>query len=282
MYLSDAHTTAAATLAPSGSNIGNNGANSFLFSNVYNFPSDYGGPPNKITAPSPFFNNVPFLSVFNVPIPAPGAVYGIWNGASAETIEFTQRFDQYQLTYRQPIYETETYRVSGIFGPRLSWIWERFAWNVTDLDVQGNSGPQYEAHYTNIVSNRLYGGHVGCASECYLGHGVALNFELEGALFADVVKEEAEYQLARGAIGPGNKSAKSQVYPVPEADATIGLLWFPIEGIEIHAGYSLKTFFNTTSSPQPIDFDYGRLTPRYEQSTVRFYDGLDIGIGFIF
>jgi hypothetical protein len=286
MHLFDAHTIAAATFAPSGSNIGNNGADSFLYSNVFNFPSAYGGPPNKITAPSPLFINQPFFlpfnTVFNVPIPAPGAVYGIWNGASAETIEFTQRFDQYQATWRQPIYETETYRLSGLYGPRLSWIWERFNWNTIDLDFQGNSGPQWQAHYTNITSNRLYGGHVGFAQECYLGHGVAVNLEIEGALFGDIVKEEAEYQLERGGIGPGMKRAKSEVTFVPEVDATLGLLWFPIEGIEVHAGYNIKSFFNTVSSPQPIDFDYGRVNPRFEQSTVRFFDGFDIGVGFIF
>jgi hypothetical protein len=286
MHLMDAHTSAAATLAPSGSRVGNDFAESFLYSNVFNFPSDFAGPTNKITVPNPQFRQFPLLlnAVINPPpfIPAPGAVYGIWNGASAETIEFTQRFDQYQATWRQPIYETETFRMSGLFGPRLSWIWQRFAWNTTDLDVNGLSGPQFEAQYVNIVSNRLYGAHAGFANECYLGHGVAVNLELEGALFADSVKELAQYSLARGAIGPGIKHAKTEVVAVPEVDATLGLLWFPIEGIEVHAGYNIKSFFNTVSSPQPIDFDYGRLQPRYEQSTVRFFDGFDIGIGFIF
>jgi Legionella pneumophila major outer membrane protein precursor len=291
MHLMDAHTTAAATLAPSGSRVGNNFAESFLFSNVFNFPSDFGGPANKITVPNPLFipprvflNGLLITTAVNPPplIPAPGAVFGIWNGASAETIEFTQRFDQYQATWRQPIYETETYRMSGLFGPRLSWIWQRFAWNTTDLDVNGLSGPQFEAQYVNIVSNRLYGAHAGFAHECYLGHGVAVNFEIEGALFGDSVKEIAQYSLARGAVGPGNKRAKTEFTVVPEADATLGLLWFPIEGIEVHAGYNVKSFFNTVSSPQPIDFNYGSLTPRYETSTIRFFDGFDVGIGFIF
>ena len=35
---------------------------------------------------------------FNVPIPAPGAVSGIWNGASVMTSEFTPAVDQYQAT----------------------------------------------------------------------------------------------------------------------------------------------------------------------------------------
>jgi hypothetical protein len=292
MHLMDAHTTRAATLVPSGSRVGNDFAESFLYSNVFNFPSDYGGPVNKITVPNPAYIPPPVGTSItpvtpgtintNPFVPAPGAVYGIWNGASAETIEFTQRFDQYQATWRQPIYETETYRMSGLFGPRLSWIWQRFAWNVTDLDVNGLSGPQFEAQYVNIVSNRLYGAHAGFANECYLGHGVAVNFEIEGALFADGVKELAQYSLARGAIGPENKRAKTEIVAVPELDATLGFLWFPIEGIEVHAGYNIKSFFNTVSSPQPIDFDYGRLTPRYEQSTVRFFDGFDVGIGFIF
>ena len=288
MHLTDAHVAAAATLVPNGSRVGNDFAESFLYSNVYNFPSDYGGPINKITVPSPLFHITPALFVqgfdplLTTPIPAPGLAYGIWNGASIETIEFTQRFDQYQASWRQPIYETETYRLSGLFGPRLSWIWQRFGWRTTDLDINGLSGPQFIGEYENIVSNRLYGAHAGFANECYLGHGVAVNFEIEGALFGDGVKEIAQYHLARGAVGPGNKRAKTEFKVVPEADATLGLLWFPIEGIEVHAGYNIKSFFNTVSSSQPIDFDYGRLTPRYETSTVRFFDGFDVGVGFIF
>jgi hypothetical protein len=285
LHLIDGHVSAAATLAPSGSRVGNNFAESFLYSNVFNFPSDYGGPPNKITVPNPQFRQFgPLNSVINPPpfIPAPGAVFGIWNGASIETIEFTQRFDQYNLTFRQPIYETETYRLSGLVGPRLSWIWQRFAWRATDLDTDGNSGPQFQALYTNDVSNRLYGGHAGFSNECYLGHGVAVNFEVEGALYADVVKELAKYELARGGFGPENKRARTVVVPVPEVDATLGLLWSPVEGIEVHAGYNIKSFFNTVSSPQPIDFNYGRLDPRFEQSTIRFFDGFDLGVAFIF
>jgi hypothetical protein len=287
LHLTDAHNAAAASLIPSGGNIRNDGADSFLYSNVYNFPTAYGGPPDKITGLNPqnlLLNNQVFQTfnaIFGIPVPATGAVYGIWNGATTETIEFTQRFDQYQATWRQPIYETETYRLSGLFGPRISWIWQRFAWKVIDFDVNGNSNPLWQAQYANIVSNRLYGFHAGFAHECYLGHGVALNCEIEGALFGDGVKEEAEYNLERGAVGPGIKRAKTEITVVPSFDATIGLLWFPIEGIEIHAGYNVKGFLNTISSPQPIDFNFGRVDPRFE-STSRFFDGFDLGIGFIF
>ena len=101
-------------------------------------------------------------------------------------------------------------------------------------------------------------------------------------LFGDGVKEEAIYELARGGFGLGIKRAKSEVTVVPEVNATLGLLWFPIEGIEIHAGYNFMAFFNTVTSPQPIDFNYGRVDPRFEQSHIRYFDGFNLGIAFLF
>ena len=117
------------------------------------------------------------------------------------TEQFLQRTQQYEATYRVPIYETENYRLSGIVGPRFTWIWERYKWVTTDLDVNGNESPDWSAQYTNITSNRMYGVHVGCEQECYLGHGFAADVQLQFSGYEDSVKEEAKYQLARGANG---------------------------------------------------------------------------------
>ncbi len=124
------------------------------------------------------------------------------------TEQFLQRFEMYEGTYRQPIFETENFRCSGIVGPRFVWIWERYKWTAADVDVvTGASGPQDEAVYNNIVSNRLYGAHAGCEQECYLGHGFAATCTLQGGAFVDEARTEAIYQLARGAVGPGPKRA---------------------------------------------------------------------------
>ncbi len=285
LYIDEVNLGASATLAPPGQNTGAHFADSFLFSPVFNFPSQFGGPQNKITIPNPSFfqgstTQLPYVA-------APGAAYGIWDGASVMTEQFLQRTQQYEGTYRVPIYETENYRLSGIVGPRFTWIWERYKWVTTDLDVNGNESPDWSAQYTNITSNRLYGVHVGCEQECYLGHGFAANVQLQVSGYEDSVKEEAKYQLAQGANGqsdPGPIAKRSRVQWtfVPEPQLTVSLSWFPIEAVEIRAGYDIQAFFNTVSMHQPIDFDFGSVNPQYQTSTARLMDGFNLGLGIHF
>ena len=139
LYINEVNLGAAATLAPQGNAVGSNFADSFLFAPVFNFPSQYAGPSNKITVTNPTF--VPGNLTEPPFVPAPGAAYGIWNGASIMTEQFLQRTQQYDVIYRVPIYETENCRVSGLVGPRFTWIWERYKWTTTDLDVNGNDAP---------------------------------------------------------------------------------------------------------------------------------------------
>jgi hypothetical protein len=262
IWLSTAKTTAVATLAPQDLRVRSDFADSFLTAYVYNFAPEYAGPANKINVGNPF------------------AVYGIWNGATVMTEVFEQRFSQYQATWRQVVYENEYYRLSSLFGPRLTWIWERYRWTTSDQDVNGNTDASWRAQYSNIVSNRLYGLHVGCSEECYLGHGVAIQLDTEAALFLNSVKETAKYELGTK-FGPDNKRALRRVMVTPELQANLNLAWYPREGIQIRVGYDLMAFFNTISSPTPIDFNYGALTPPYER-TFRVFDGFNAGIAFIF
>jgi hypothetical protein len=268
MYITEVNLHASATQVPAGFAVGQNFENSFLFSNVFGFPNDYNGPSQKLATDTG-------TSGSSAP--------GIWNGASIMTEQFLQRTQMYEMTYRQPIFETETYRLSGIVGPRFVWIWERYKWTAADIDLTTNaSGPQFEAQYNNIVSNRLYGAHAGFQQECYLGHGFATICTIQGGAFVDTAKTEAIYELARGAVGPGSKRALHYWLPSLEAQATVGISWFPIEGVELRAGYDFQAFFNTESSPNPIDFNYGAVNPQYISSTVRFLDGLNIGLAFNF
>ena len=284
LYIDEVNLGASATLVPRGQLVGSNFANSFLFAPVFNFPSDFAGPLNKITVPNPSFvqggGQPPF-------VPAPGAAYGIWNGASIMTEQFLQRTQQWDGIYRVPMYETENYRLSGLVGPRFTWIWERYKWVTSDLDVNGNNSPDWTAQYTNVTSNRMYGVNVGCEQECYLGHGFAADVQLHFTGYEDSVKEEVKYQLARGANGqadPGPVAKRSRVQWtfVPEPELTLGMSWFPIEAVEIRAGYDIQAFFNTVSMHQPIDFNYGAVDPRYETNTVRLMDGFNLGIGIHF
>src|SRR5581483_2817299 len=109
-----------------------------------------------------------------------------------------------------------------------------------------------------------------------LGHGVAIQLDTEAALFLNSVKETAKYELGTK-FGPDNKRALRRVMVTPELQANLNLAWYPREGIQIRVGYDLMAFFNTISSPTPIDFNYGSLTPPYER-TFRVFDGFNAGI----
>ncbi len=303
-YLTETQYRAGATLAPPAQfqdpkmNPGTFLENTYLFSPVYNFPPEYAGadykvnvnPGQNITDIPPTFANPGVINVF------PQTVFGIWNGASIMTLSFRQWFQQYEISYREPIWETETYRVNGIVGPRYVWFWEKFKWVTTSLgqnqdatissaDILGGfntQGPQNVGIYSNITSNRMYGVHVGCEQEWYLGHGFAIQLKTEAALFLDSAKEKAKYETAAKYLGlPTNKRTKVEWAVVPELEANLGLMWYPTEYVQIYAGYDFMAFFNTRASPRPIDFDYSNLNPRWTHVN-RVVDGWNAGIAFTF
>jgi hypothetical protein len=263
MYFFETKKTAVATVAPPGLVVGNDLADSFLFSPVFNFPSQYAGTPGKIGVGNPL------------------AAYGIWNGASLMTIDFEQHFQQWEATYRMPLYQDECMRLNGMVGPRFAWIWERFRWTTMDLDAGGNTDPSTEAIYTNIVSNRMYGFHVGSQVEYYMGYGFACMLDLQGAAFLNIVKERAKYELG-AKLPPVNKRALTDFSFVPEVQGTASVMWYPIEGVQFKLSYDVLAFFNTISMQDPIDFNYSALTPEYTHWKPRFFDGIQASIAIWF
>jgi hypothetical protein len=272
LYLTETQTHASATSAPFDLNVGFDSANSYLFSPVYGFPNDYAS--NFRTD-----NGRRKIAIGN-----PDAAYGIWNAASIETISFIQRVQQYEFTWRDVVFETENYRCSYLVGGRFFWIWERFQWITKDLDLAGQGGPLDTAIYGNIDSNRMYGAHAGFSNECYIGHGFAMQLDVEGALLLDVIRERQSYTtgVRYGVPVPTavSKRTVTQWTAVPEVNASLNLVWYPIQSVEVRLGYNVMAFFNTISSPVPIDFNYGSLTAPY-QSTFRLFDGFNVGVAFI-
>jgi hypothetical protein len=258
-----------ASLVPPNGQFGTFQENTFLFSPVFNFPVEYAGPPDKVSA------------FFGIPGTPQGTAFGIWNGASEESIEFDQRTTEMQLTLRVPVYETECWRCYGLIGPRFFWIWERFKWRTVSLDVSGNAQPTDAAIYTNIVSNRMYGPHIGVGQDWYLGHRFACTLDLDGALYLDIVKERAKYELGLKDASPQSKRAITDYTVVPEARANFSLMWYPHEAIQIRVGYDVMAFFNSKASKTPVDFDYGSVAPPYSH-VFRIFDGWNAGIGIIF
>jgi hypothetical protein len=263
MYVTTSRKIAAATLAPPGGVVGSDFSESFISAPVFNFPNNFAGPPDKIG-----------VGDFE-------AAFGIWNGASIMTLAFDQRFNQTQMTYRFPYYETECVRMSGLVGPRIAWIWERFQWITTDLPPSGT--PNFDtdvAVYNNIVSNVMYGVHAGSSNEWYIGHGFAVQLDLEAALFADSAALRASYELGNH-FGVRNQRSRREWSVVPEFQGYLAMQWYATEGIQLFVGYNVFAFLNTWAAPQPVDFDYGSLTPNY-QHVSRVFDGLSAGIAIAF
>jgi hypothetical protein len=257
---------ASASLISPTFNVGSNFENTFLFSQVNNFSTFWAGPLQKF------------------PQGDPGTTFGIWNGASYEQIQFIQRFDIYQLNVRIPVWDTADYRTYGIFGPRIAWLWDEFLWTTEATDVLGNFAPTSTAIYHNYVSNRLYGLHFGWGGDWWCGDtpigGFAFTFEAEAALYADMVKMNAGYELADGSVSSTRAGRKTVL--TPGLEARVGLWYYPWEAISINIGYDVITFFNTMSSHQPIDFNLGQVDPQYNYQFFRYFQGLRFGITFVF
>jgi len=267
MQLLDAHYSAGATLVSPFFRSGTDLADTFLTSAVFNFPPDYAGPRQKTA-----FD----LSALN----QGGNFYGIWNGASVETIDFIQRFTAGEIGTRVPLFQTEYSRVYGLAGARYAWIFERFKWRTVSYDVQGRAFSFDSAYYTNTLSQRMYGAFFGCGHEVYLGKRFAASLDLTGAPLVDVEKERAKYEL--GDRTTSAKRSRDDFSIVPNGNADVNLWWYPIEGVQIRFGYTAMTYFNTQYMKEPIAFDMGALDPAYNTRAFRLVHGFHFGIGLFF
>jgi hypothetical protein len=266
LHLAQTKYGASATLAPPGLNFGQNLEETFLFSPVFNFPNQFAGPARKVALGGPF------------------AAYGIWNGASVETVQFTQRFEQLDLSGRIPVCQDDCQRTYGLCGVRFVWMWERFKWRVVAEDFTGNAGQDDVALYNNIVSNRFYGVDAGCGYERRLGDTPLGTFsfmiDARAAVLLDVVKERASYERADFAIK--TQRARNEYTIAPEVEGWANIVWYPIEGVEIRVGYQAMAFWNTVASPQPVTFNYGFQDVQFEKNHYRLFHGFNAGISFVF
>jgi hypothetical protein len=270
LFITQAHYRAGATLVPRGNSSLNDplNAEAYLYSPVFNIPPALAGSPNKVANDSSVGGQ---------------AVFGIWNGAAVMTIDFLQRTQQWEIVYREPILEMENYRLSGLVGPRFFWIWERFRWRTTSLafDLSGGA-PEDTGIYSAVTSNRMYGVHAGCEQEFYLGHGFALSIKTEGALLLNTVKERVKYETAAKYLGlPENKRARREWSLVPEVNASVGMMWYPTESVQVNLGYEVMGFMNTLAARRPVSFDFANPEVKWSK-TSRLFDGFRGGIAFWF
>jgi hypothetical protein len=206
--------------------------------------------------------------------------YGIWNGASTEEIQFTQRYQQAEIGVRVPVFATDYSRVYGIAGGKYAWFFERFWWQTVSYDVNGLALPSYAATYTNTLSQRMYGPMVGAGHEIYLSGQFSLSCDLTGALLLGIVKERAKYELGDGSTE--NKRSLNTFTVVPNLNANVNLWWYPIEGVQVRVGYNAMSYFNTRRMDEPIGFDFGAIDPKLDTQWFRLMHGINFGVGVFF
>ena len=277
-HLATASYSAVGNPIPPNNNLGANLENTFLFSPVTNLPPNFAGPPNDVIQPGS-------VSAANpLGVPAVGSGFGIYNAASSMVIQFTQRYDMFEVQGRVPIMETDNFRSYGLFGPRAIIMYERFFWHVTDLAGDGTDQTNWDARYTNVVSNRLYGVFVGSGNEFRLGDSPVGTFSLyceaDAAVYIDFIKMRAEYELddRSDLVRHGRNTYTAP----PGLDLRVGFNWYLYEAVEFRLGYRVQALFFTASSPQPIDFNAGSLDPGLRTDTFRLIQGIDAGISFVF
>jgi hypothetical protein len=266
MHLITARYSVSAGLLQRNLLIGPNGADTFMFSPVYNFPVDFAG------------------EAKNVSVGNPGATFGIWNAASINQEIFVQRFDQFDLIARVPVWQTECYRTYGLVGPRYAHLWQRFQWRSVSENTSGQADSADQAIYSNIVSNNLYGAIIGSGNDWWLGasHFGGFSATLDGqiGLYWDFVKERAKYELGNRAYAAQHPRNVNEL--VPGFQVVAALWYYPWEAVQIKLGYDVLGFFNTISSPKPIDFNFGSISPRFKSGTFNFINGLTFGVGLTF
>jgi hypothetical protein len=237
-----------------------------MFSPVYNFPVDYAGPPMKVNAGDA------------------GATFGIWNAASINQENFTQRFDQFDLMARVPVWQTECFRTYGLFGPRYVHLWERFQWRTVSEDTSGNAASNDAATYSNIVSNNLYGLNIGSGNDWWLGAspigGFSVTLDGQVGLYWDFVKERAKYELGDRTTAAQHPRNVNEL--VPAFQVNVALWYYPWEAVQIKLGYDILGFFNTIASPRPVDFNFGSISPKFVSEGLRLVNGLTFGVGLTF
>jgi hypothetical protein len=268
VHLESAVYTTSAGPIPANFQTGAQGADAFLFAPVFGFSPQFSGPPDRLATAN------------GTPIGSGGSPYGIWNGANTMDIKYTQRFDNWDLTYRSPVLETDYARSWVVCGGRFAWIWERFGWNTVASDAFGNSGAEDAADYVNIQSQRMYGPFAGIGNEVWLGNKLSLQGEVSVAGLFAISKQEAKYYLSDESTG--SKRNLDAFTFVPNMNASVNLCWFPISNVQCRIGYDFWSFFNTFYMNQPVGFDAGAPDPAYNHRVIRFFQGLNFGVSLTF
>ncbi len=283
MHLSGQTWGASASLATQFARNRTDLADSFLFSDVFNFAPQFAGPDVKTAYENTFIGRIVDVNgnVIDPGVQVPtGAFYGIWNGMSNTSIEYKRWYTEAEIGGRTPLFESNTSKVYGLGGVRYHMFMDRFRWLAQSFDLLGNTGGRFEAEYSNILSQRMYGPYIGCAHDVYLGNNFSMSVDLTGELLANFIKMRAKYSLGDNTVQA--KRSRNAIDLVPAAGGNINLWYYPVRGVQVRVGYTANTFFNTRNMDEPIGFNYGAIDPPYGTQHFRLIHGLNVGVGIFF
>jgi hypothetical protein len=247
-------------------------SDTFLVTDVFNFPPQFAGPDRRTA-----FEGTTLPDGRLIP---DRAFYGIWNGASNMSIDYKRWYTEAEIGGRTPLFESTSSKVYGIGGMRYHMFMDRFQWLTQTFDLAGNTGGRFEALYSNYLSQRMYGPYIGCAHDLYLKNNFSLSVDLSGGLMANFIKMRAKYELGDNTVQA--KRSRNAIDLVPTAGGNVNLWWYPVRGIQMRVGYQANTFYNTRNIEEPIGFNYGAIDPAYKTQYFRIIHGLNVGFGVFF
>jgi hypothetical protein len=281
--------------------VGNDFSNSFISAPFFNFSPFWAGAfrdvisnvlpvPDPGTRPVVVYNQtaaagavfvtaqelLDLQTLRGLPLPA----NGIWNAAEDMTITFEQEIWSLELNGRFPICLTDNTRTYAVAGLRYIQLYENFTFRVSDATIEGFIFPENVATYSNNIQNRMYGLQAGMGNEAYLGGGFALSVEGRLGVFANY--HPTEVTLERGDDGAVGVKRNDNGFNVSGMFSLGAYLWYyPIEGVQLRAGYEYMGMFGVHRSPNPVSFNVGQITPEYSDMYLGM-DGFSMGIAFVF
>lgn len=277
---------------------GTDDLNSFISAPFYNFSPYFAGPQRDIVG-DVNTDIVPPGSTGITYTPAAPAdliqfggyvqpAYGIFNGAENASISFTQKFKSFEANVRVPVSQFEGTRTYWTGGFRYISTEERFRLRIEDLGLDedpvvggSDSRPEWAMRYTTKIKNRFYGLQTGVGGEAYLLNGFAVSVDGKVGLLAETSRMSVTVQRLDLQNGVGLRNTNNQINMAGLVQGGAYLWWYPAEGIQVKFGYEYLGIIGARRSPEPIDFDLGRLNPRV-RNTYLSIDGIVFGVGMAF
>lgn len=302
--ITKSRTSATGGIIPRSGGTAQDNADSYLYSDFYNFTPYYAGPQREILS-NVFLGTTPpgtAGAVFIAPTPADLATYGafavsaygITNGFERVIISELLAAHTMELNLRVPVLQVEGTRTYWTGGLRYLSTTERFRMVIEDMGfpdqgattigngtIQDNEvRNEWGLRYTNKQKNTFYGLQTGVGGEAYLMNGFAVSLDGKIGLLAQQSRTSVTLNRLDSAIGL-QKRTNNEFTMAPMFQGGAYLWWYAHEGITFRAGYEYMGVLNAVRMTDPIDYDLGRLDPR-SKKTLWSLDGFTLGVSFTF